>query len=100
AFADHDKGRHPDLAQPIRGLMLLTREDVAQVVLEVRTVGPERVVEPRNAIRMCRRELRREERVADVLPHVTLVPELDHLLRGMDRDPARHGPVVAELTGS
>src|SRR5258706_4233 len=60
--------------------MLLACEYVAQVVLEIGTLSP--------------------ERVADVLAHVTLVAELDHLLRRMDRDAARDWLVVAELAGS
>src|SRR5688572_8287907 len=80
--------------------MLLAGEHMTEVVLEVGAMRPERVVQPRDALRVRTREFRREEGVADVLPHIALVSQFDHLLRSIHRDAARHGAVIAELSGT
>ena len=64
AIADEHERRRADLGDAIRGLVLLTRDDVPQVVLEIRPVQPERVVQPLHGLGMRSGELRREERAS------------------------------------
>jgi len=78
-------------------LVLLTGDDVPEVAFDVRPVLPERVDEPAHDVRPLARELGREEGGLDVLAHVALVALLDELRRGMQRDAASDGTVVAVL---
>src|SRR5690242_9261213 len=90
--ADNNERWHSDFVQPLRGLVLLPGNGVAQIQFQWRTVRPERISQPLDDIRVITAKFRCEkERAGEEAADKSLISFFRQLHRVVERDPARDG---------